>query len=260
MAWRKVLGYRWPLAAATFVLVVYGGVMNWMLFLANSARTEDAARLERGPRVALTAVVTAAEPAATADAPARQRVDYTFSADGQQWTGRGVAPRASYADHHPIRVEYLAGEPRLNRIVDAPVDTRAPWFDPGDAFALLLVPGLLLGLGYLAGVFHLRRVLAHGDVGIAAVASVRRVRWCLPDTLAVRFQFRDHRAQERTGRHWVRAHSALGERLTVMQHTGAFDRVPVLHDRRFPQHCRLVLPEDFAPDRHPVDPAATIRL
>lgn len=261
VALRRVLGYRWPLLVLTFVLFVYGGLITWMFFLASSGIGEDAERLAKGPLVRVTATVTAASPAAGRDAqPRRQQVDYAFHTGGQNWTGEGEVAAGTFGEGHPIEIEHLAGEPRLNRIVGGVPPVPPTWLDPANAFALVVVPGFLIGLCYLAGVFHLRQVLAHGDVALAQVTTVARVRFCLPESFAVAFRFRDHRAEERRGRHWVRAHSPLGERLLTMLRHGAMDKVPVLHDRRHPQHCRLVLPDDFQPDGRPVDPAATIRL
>jgi len=71
------------------------------------------------------------------------------------------------------------------------------------------------------------------------------VRWLLPEVVAVYYEFRDHHAVMRPGRHWVRAHSILGARLIHQVHTGWFEPMPVLHDRRFPQWSRMVLAGDF---------------
>ena len=49
--WRKVLGYRWPLAAATFLLAVYGGVLTWMLFLAHGGKAQDDWALDERPTI-----------------------------------------------------------------------------------------------------------------------------------------------------------------------------------------------------------------
>lgn len=260
VAWRRVLGYRWPLAAATFLLLVYGGVVAWMLFLAHSSETEDRDRLTAGPRVQITAVVrsVSAEPASRRRG--RQFVDYEFEAGGHHWTNRGEVPADTYAPGQAIAVEYLAGQPRLSCVAGSLLAHRNAFFDARGAFYCAVVPGLLLLSCYLAGVLHLRHILAHGDVAMAQVTAVVPVRACLPENFAVRFAFRDHHAREQQGRHWVRAHSPLGQRLRTMLRHGRYDKVPVLHDRRFPQQCRLVLPEDFSPDRRPIDPAATIRL
>lgn len=254
--WRKVLGYRWPLAAAMFALAIYGGVLTWLFFLANSERSVNAERFERGPRKPAEAVVRA-----TGTAPdGSQSVDYEFYADGHNWTANMRVPGGAWRDGQKLQIEYLAGAPTLNRIVGTPPDLAARQFDPSHTFATLVVPGLLLGLCWLAGVLHLRHVLAHGDVSSAEVLEIRRVRFCLPESLSVRFVFKDHRAQERRSRHWVRLHSPLGQRLLQLLGRTGKERVPVLHDRRFPQHCRLVLPEDFGPDLDRVDPRQLLKL
>lgn len=254
-----MLGYRWPLAALTFALAIYGGVITWLLFLANSDRLERMHRLDAGPTDRVEAEVSAIEDLGPASHRTRW-VEFEFRAGDQDWPSRRPVPDGTQQPGDTIEIEFLRAEPSLNRIVGAPQVLTAPWLDHGDSFAMLVVPGLLIGLAWLAGVLHLRRVLAHGDVGVAQVLDVRPVRWCLPESYSVRFRFRDHHAHERTSRHWVRAHSPLGQRLLTMMRHSRFDRVPVLHDRRFPQHCRLVLPEDFGSDANAVDPAATIRL
>ena len=256
VSWGRVLGYRWPLAAATFALSVYGGVVTWLFFLANSGVFVEAERLEQGARAAVVAVVRAV----ATDAEASQRVDYEFYADGQTWTGTSRVPGGTWREGQGVPVEYRLGTPTLNRIAGAPVKLRAPQFNPTHTFLLLVVPGLLLGLGWLVGVLRLRHVLVHGDVGVAQVLEVRHVRFCLPESLSVRFTFKDHRAQTRTSRHWVRVHSRLGARLLQRIDRESPERVPVLHDRRFPQHCRLVLPAYFGPDLGRVDPAALLKL
>lgn len=259
VAWRKVLGYRWPLAAVTFALAAYCGVIAWMLFLSNSGLIENRNWFEAGPRTRVPAVVrkVAPLPAATGQPPV-QRVDYEFFAEGLNFTGQSDVADRALAEGQPVDVEYLAGRPTINAIVGARLEGPPEWLDR--AVVMIIVPGLLIGIGYAMGVLHLRRVLAHGDVGQAQITMVRRVPFCIPESFAVHYVFRDHHAKERTGRHWVRAHSALGQRLLTMMRHGSYDRVPVLHDRRSPQHSRLVLPDDFSPDKHPIDPAATIRL
>ena len=257
VAWRKVLGYRWPLAAVAFVLAAYCGVLTWMLFLANSGIIEDRNRWEAGPRKPVVAVIRSAVPTAALGSPVPQHVEYDFYADGQSFSGEGNVDSGTFTEGQAIDVEFLAGTPSINYVAGVRRE-QSRWLET--VFALVVVPGLLIGIGYAVGVLHLRRVLAHGDVGQAQITMVRRVPFCLPESFAVHYVFRDHRAMERTGRHWVRAHSALGQRLLTMMRHGSYDRVPVLHDRTSPQHSRLVLPDDFSPDKHPIDPAATIRL
>jgi hypothetical protein len=264
--WRRVLGYRWPLAALAFALAVWGGVLTWMLFLAQGGKASDDRRLDAARQLDRLDRARGTVDAVTADsgfidaATPAELVTYQFEQSGLQMKGHSFAPQGRFAVGAEVEVEMLRGEPSVNRIVGLTTHLIPGVFDPMSWLVAVVVPGLLLGLLYFAGVFHLRHILAHGDVSVAQVLSVQRVRFCLPETWSVRFSFRDHHAHERTSRHWVRAHSNLGNRLRTMARHGTFERLPVLHDRRFPQHCRLVLPDDFAPDAHPVDPAATIRL
>lgn len=257
--WRKVLGYRWPLAAATFALSIYGGVITWLFFLANSFLFVEADRLEHSTRLAVDAVVRAVVDQDRGD-PRVQRVDYEFYAEGQNFTGSCRVLDGAYREGMALPIEYAAGNPNLSRVRDARIEVRPRRFEASNSFALLVVPGLLLGVAWLAGVMRLRTVLMHGDVGTATILEVRRVRFCLPESLSVKFCFKDRRAVDRTSRHWVRLHSPLGHRLMAMQTSGRSDKVPVLHDRRVPQHCRLVLPADFGGDLAPVDASALPRL
>ena len=61
----------------------------------------------------------------------------------------------------------------------------------------MAVPGGLLLLGWLAGVFQLRHVLVHGDVTVGVVHRIVRVPLVLPEMLRVDYTFRDHRAVTR---------------------------------------------------------------
>lgn len=249
---RKVLGYRWPLAAATFVLSVYGGVITLGLWLANSHLFVEAERLERSQKVQVEAVVRAVADDSRGGEPT-QRVDYEFYGEGLVFTGSCRVVGGTWREGMAVPVEYAAGNPNLSRVRDARIEVRARRFEAGNSFSLFVVPGLLLGVAWLAGVLRLRSVLMHGDVGVATVLEVRRVPFCLPESLSVRFSFKDHRAKERTSRHWVRVHSPLGARLLRMIEQDRMDKVPVLHDRNVPQHCRLVLPDDFGGDLAPAD-------
>ena len=88
-------------------------------------------------------------------------------------------------------------------------------------------------------------MLVHGDVSVGTVTAVTPVRWILPETLRVSYEFRDHQSRIRRGQHWVRVHSGLGMRLLKQQHTGWFEPMPVLCDRQFPQWNRMLLADDF---------------
>ena len=246
--WHKAFSYRWPLAAAAFTLAIYGGVWTWMLFLANGGKAIDGRRLDAGPTGQAVATVTNVEPGGyiDSDTPA-DRVVFTFDAAGHTaWRNESFAARDTFTRGDEAVVEFLPGEPHISRLVGWHADLLPDLVQPGRWLVMFVVPGLLIGLLYLVGVMHLQRVLVHGDVTVACVLSVKRVPLCLPEAWSVRFSFRDHSAKERTSRHWVRAHSALGHRLRpFLQNEVEELRVPVLHDRRWPQHCRLVTADDF---------------
>ena len=110
---------------------------------------------------------------------------------------------------------------------------------------IMVVPGTLILLAWLTAMLKLRQVLVHGDVSVGQVLDVRVVKNILPEMLAVTYQFRDHRATVRKNQHWVRARGALGNRLRNWTTKSRKEALPVLHDRRFPQWNRLLLPQDF---------------
>jgi hypothetical protein len=254
---RSLLGYRWPLLFAAFVMTVYGGLFTWMLFLADGAKPSDNRRLEIGPVETAAGTVTSIEPARLVDGRPHERVHYEFAFADDSFAGAAFALEGRYEPDDAVMVELLPREPNINRIVGTRLHVARIWLHPGLWFATMVVPGFLVFLGWLAGVLHLRHVVVHGDVGVATVLQLTRVRWVLPDTLAVRYSFRDHRAVLRHGRHWVRAHGALGQRLANWRGDGAL-LMPVLHDRRFPQWSRLAVATDFASDSHPEPGTATI--
>lgn len=234
-----------------------------MLWLARGALASDQRRLDAGPTVQVPATVVAVDPPLQAagrpvpwpDGIDRCAVHYAFRYREQTLPGSSFAPLGAYQPGATALVELLPNEPNRNRLVGSLIYLERGWLQPEPWFALTVVPGALLLLGWLAATSQLRTVLMHGDAAVAIVETVRPVPWLLPQMLDVRFSFLDHRARPRRGRHWVRAHGALGRRL--LQHTrgGATLRVPLLHDRRFPQWHRLVLPEAFARSAAPAAPS-----
>lgn len=258
--WRSVLGHRWPVGLAAFVLAIYGGVWTWMLFLGQSGLARDGRRLDHEASIRLPARIVRVDPdiGRLPDGSAAERCVYEFEHRGQRLQGQSYAAAGRHQPDTQVEIELLPHEPVISRIRGEAVHLLPAWVEPGHYLATVLVPGLLLGLAYLASVFHLRHVLVHGDAGVARVLSVRPVRGLLPEMLSVRFEFRDHRADLRRSRHWVRAHSALGTRLRAVRGDAPL-MVPVLHDRRFPQHCRLVWPDGFLRGPLPVDPETSLR-
>lgn len=241
-----VLAHRWPMALLGTFLVGVGGLLSWMLFLAAGAKPSDEHRLNEGPNAEAGGIVTRVqEEPVHVDGKLWQWVFYDFDYGDRQIGGASMAPNGIYAVGMTVTVELLPDEPNRNRIVGTILHVDRIWLAPGSWFALTVVPGALLILGWLAGVFHLRHVLVYGDVSSAQIVTCKPVRWLLPEMVAVTFQFRDHHAVVRSGRHWVRVHSTLGARLIRQIHTGWLEPMPVLHDRRFPQWSRMLLAADF---------------
>lgn len=243
--WGAVLAYRWPVGLVGASLAVYGGVFTWMLFLAFGGKASDNAALDQGPVARQQAVVQVVEPGAGwfGEKPA-ERITYAFHDGTLERRGMCFAPAGSHAVGASVEVEVHGQQPHLHRIAGSRLDL-LPWFlRPETWFALTIVPGCLALLAYAASFMHVRNVLAHGDVGVALIGSARRIPLVIPAMLDVRYRFRDHRANECKGRHWVRVHGELGRRI-LDQLRGGSDVLPVVHDRKWPQYSRLVLPCDF---------------
>ena len=108
---------------------------------------------------------------------------------------------------------------------------------------VMVVPGCLLLLRWLAGAMQLRHVLVHGDVSVGHVTRVVRVPLVMPEMLSVRYEFVDHRAIRRSNRHWVRARGELGGTFGAVagdeDHGNvrpAFEDAAPQFDARFPGH------------------------
>ena len=260
----SLAAHRWPVLALGLLLVVSGGLWSWLLFLARGAFASDQRRLDTGPTVTALATVVAVDPPMHAagqpvpwpDGVARSAVHYTFGYRDQTFPGSSFAPLGKHAVGEPATVELLPNEPNRNRLLGTLLYLERPWLQPAPWLVATVVPGALVLLGWLASAFQLRTVLMHGDATVATVLGVRPVRWLVPEMLEVRFVFRDHRARLCRGRHWVRLHGSLGQRLRAAPCQGQGLRLPLLHDRRFPQWHRLALPEAFARAAPVANPSA----
>jgi len=250
-----LLAHRWPLLLLGGLCMMTGGLMAWMLFLAAGGKASDQYRLDQGPTISATAkIVRVEEPLREGgqlvpwhDGVPRQTVHYTFRYRDQDHAGQSPSRIGSCLVGDSVTIELLPDEPNCNRIRGNQLVAQRGWLQPGNWLVSMVVPGALVLLGWLAGVFQLRQVLVHGDVSVGQVNAISHVRFVLPPMLQVCFEFRDHRAQLRRSRHWVREHSELGRRLLHQLHTGWFEPMPVLHDRRLPQWSRMLLPLDFLP-------------
>ena len=241
--WPAVLWYRWPIAVAGFVLAVYGGVFTLMLYFA--AVGGDDAGFDGNSPTAI-AEITDVAPVGAARRGIDQ-VSYRFrDANGVVQEGTSYADEGVYTVSDHETVQYQEGRPIVNRLSGTQLSLLPGWVEPSLFLGLLVLPGVLaLGL-WFQGVFDLKRMMSTGDVGVAEVLEVRKLRVVVPGTLAVCYRFRDHRAILRVGRHWVRARSALGEHLA-----SGPGYMPVLHHRRWPQFSRLALVQDFKKSESP---------
>lgn len=243
--WRAVLWHHWLLVVVGASLCVYGGAFTWMLFLAAGGKASDNAALDAGPvATAAGTVVEVGDAPLTSDDGAHDLVVYRFPEFAADATC--FVPSGSVQVGAPVEVEYLPERSYLSRIRGGRLDLMRWWLRPRPWLYGVVLPGVPLLLLWLIAVLRLRHMMARGDVAVAAVTDCRRVRFLVPGMLAIRFRFRDHRAAERTGGHWVHWRSPLGERLRRFER-GDRVQVPVLHSRRWPQFSRLALPADFAP-------------
>jgi hypothetical protein len=252
---RPLFAHRWPLLAIGGLATVLGLLVAWAMFLQAGGLPRDQARLDQGPVARATGIIGPIDSPVLWNGQRWQLVSYKFVMDGHTFAGSSFGPAGRFAVEDRVDIELLPAAPHVNRVVGGRLLFDAPWTHARFWLGLLAVPGALLLLGWLAGVFQLRQVLLHGDVSTGQVEQVSAVRWMLPEMLRVDYTFRDHRAVIRHGRHWVRVHGELGARLIAQVQSGKLEPMPVLHDRRLPQWNRMVLPLDFL-----TDPAAVAEL
>jgi hypothetical protein len=244
---RPLFAHRWPLLAIGGLATVIGLLVAWAMFLQAGGLPSQQARLEAGPVSRVTGSISHVDRPLTWQGSRWQRVSYTFLWQGGTRHGSSFGPAGRFAVQDAIDVDVLPDEPFVSRLAGGRLLFDPPWTHARFWLGLLAVPGALLLLGWLAGVFQLRQVLLHGDVSIGQVERIQPIRLLLPEMLRVDYTFRDHRARIRHGRHWVRLHGELGARLLAQLGSGQLEAMPVLHDRRLPQWNRMVLPQDFLP-------------
>lgn len=242
---RPLFAHRWPVLAIGGLATVLGLLVAWAMFLQAGGLPQDQARLDAGPVARATGTIGPIEAPLLWNGQRWQRVSYEFAWNGGTYTGSAFEPAGRFAGQDRVDIELLPDAPHVNRAKGGRLLFDLPWTHARFWLGLLVVPGALLLLGWLAGVFQLRQVLLHGDVSTGQVERIAAVRWMLPEMLRVDYTFRDHRAVIRHGRHWVRVHGELGARLLAQLASGKLEPMPVLHDRRLPQWNRMVLPLDF---------------
>jgi hypothetical protein len=263
--WTAVLAFRWPLAAIALALAGYGGMWTWMLFLAQGGSVGDDERLDNSPTVQVDGKVLLLRSELDPESAATlELVEYEFAygmpgnTTPTTWHGASFAILGKHHRDDTVRVQLLPAEPNRSRILGERANLTPKGIGPSIWLWTLVVPGFFLGIVYGLGVLRLRRILNTGDVGIARLRGVRRIRFILPEMWLVEFQFRDRNALEKTTRHWVRAHSGLGARLQRIR-DGSDEGIPVLHDRNKARLCRLALPEDFILSGNPQPPSPSPR-
>ncbi|MCC7396532.1 MAG: hypothetical protein IT455_05640 [Planctomycetes bacterium] len=253
---RPLLAHRWPLLTIGGSLTGCGLLIAWLMFLQASSRgsLDDAT-----PRQFVGRLTQVTAPRTFAGAR-WQEVGYDFefveAADPERPThvpqrvtcsGLCFVPAGDHAVGDEVVIEVSSQDPNTHRVVGGLLLVERDWQRARFWLVVMVVPGGLLLLGWLASAMQLRQVLVHGDVSVGHVTKVVRVPLVMPEMFSVRFEFIDHRAIRRSSRHWVRSHGALGARLAQADAGGRPEALPVLHDRRFPQRCRLLLPTDYLP-------------
>ena len=242
---RPLLAHRWPLLAAALPMVVLGGLIAWAMFLQSGGKFSLGPQLDAGPTRVADGTITRVIDSVEFDGIAWNDVRYEFVYEGTRLYGGSFAAAGRYAVGDAAEIQVLEQDPNVNRVVGGTLHIDRRWLYAQFWIVVLVTPGALILLGWLAGVMQLRQVLAHGDVSVGEVVDVEPVRFVLPETFRVTYEFRDHRARLRHNRHWVRARGALGARLRSWSKDARAESLPVLHDRRVPHWNRILLPEDF---------------
>ncbi|MFN3241886.1 MAG: DUF3592 domain-containing protein [Planctomycetota bacterium] len=246
---RPLIAHRWPLLAIAAPMVVMGSLIAWAMFLQSGGKFSLGPQLDTGPTLLANGTVTEVYDSVEFDDKAWNDVRYRFSFRDTNLYGGSFLQAGDGADAvavgDTVQVEVLERNPNVNRIVGGTLHIDRRWLHAQFWIVMLVTPGGLILLGWLAGVLQLRQVLAHGDVSVGKVLEVEPVRLLLPETVRVTYEFRDHRARLRKNRHWVRARGALGTRLQDWTKAARREALPVLHDRRMPHWNRMLLPEDF---------------
>jgi len=250
---KSLIAHRWPLLAVGGILVVLGLLIAWLMFLQSGGKMSDSARLDRDPKGVVDDHIKSVRHAGTWEGKQWDEVHYDFTykvpetALETKLSGRCFVEAGTYKVGASVQIEYLVDKPDVSRVHGGTLAQHRDWLWARFWIGTMAMPGVLLLLGWLAGLLQLRRVLVHGDVSVGRVTKVANVRFVLPEMLRVTYEFRDHHAVVRTNSHWVRLHGQLGTRLVRQMHTGWLEPMPVLHDRRTPQWNRMLLPRDFLP-------------
>ena len=239
--WPPVLWARWPLAFLAFLGAVYGGVITLMFFYAWSGQPSDDRLLDDVGRPALGRVTEVEIGGVRVQGKALARVRYKFDTEpGQPMEGQLFAEADRYAIDQEVAVHFAPDLPHKNRIVGERLSHMGNMSLP--LWRWFVLPGIGALLLWFIGVLRTRQLLRCGDIGIAELLEVRSLPVVVPCMLRVSYRFRDHRARERRGQHWVRARSHLGMKLASVP---APRFAPLVHDRARPWRNRVVTVDDF---------------
>lgn len=237
--WDAVLWHLWPLALLGLGLAVYGGLWTLMLYFASGGKPSDDIRLDQSAAITEGRVASVMRTGASYRGEAQDWLSYSFdNGQGHHQEGRCFARASAVLVGHAVEVEFLEQDPHINRVHGGRISLLADYVGP--AFSTLVLPGILVLLCWGAAVWRLRQILRHGDVAVAEILDATRLYLVIPNMLSVHYSFRDRHAKLRTGWHWLRERSQLGERLSAGD-----ERLAVIHDRRRPGHSRLVYPAQF---------------
>ncbi|MCC6671336.1 MAG: hypothetical protein IT458_09760 [Planctomycetes bacterium] len=240
--WSAVLWLRWPLALLGFVLVVWFGLFTLMLHWAREGSSHrDELGIAADPGAATATIERVDSVPGTALGRRWDRVEYVFATPQHpQMRGHSFVEQGRHAPGSAATVEFRRGAPEHSRLLGARLNLLpdpAPWF-----FGLLVLPGVFVLLVWLLGVVEARRLLAEGDAAAVEIVTLRLLPGVVPGVLLVRYRFRDRRAVVRSAAAWVRARSALGQRLQDEPR-----HVVAIHDRGRPERSRLAIAGDFLP-------------
>lgn len=251
---QPMLAHRWPMLVIGGLLVLFGSLIAWAMFLQSSGSFSWGQRIDNGPTEVVEGVVQKMLPAIQFDDQDWEDVHYLApwfppgsSSDRQNIDlyGCSFVPAGRYKVGDVVAIEVLTDSPNINRVRGGVLRADRRWLYAQFWIAAMVIPGALILLTWLTSMFQLRQVLVHGDVSVGRVVEVRTVKYVLPEMLSITYEFRDHRARMRKNRHWVRARGALGSRLKNWTIKSRDEALPVLHDRRFSHWNRLLLPKDF---------------
>lgn len=249
-----LLAYRWPLSLSAATLVVSGLLLAWLMFLQAGGKPSDQARLDHEPLETAAGRVVGVDEEFVRAGRRWQRSHYSFAVADGEVVGSSFGAPGAHPVGETVQIEFLRAENNVSRIAGDVLHIHVAWLEPRFWLGLLAMPGAVLLLGWTAGAFRLRHVAVHGDVSVGRIVAVEAIPLVLPQMLRVTYEFRDHRATVRRGRHWVRRRGPLGDRLAVawlasLRPSARTEPLPVLHDRRSPDQNRLLLPLDFVAEK-----------